>query len=399
MDLLLTEVELMLRASVRDYMEREVAPIAAELDEREEFSHGVFQGLAKLELLRIGIPQEWGGAGGGYKELTVAIEELARVDLATSTTYIVHLSLATQTINLAGTPEQCQQYIPPLVRGEKIGAFCYTEAEAGSDAAAISTQASRRNGTYVLNGSKLFISNGSVADTYVVFATQDRALRSQGIGCFVVERGTKGLTATKLLGKMGIRASDTAELAFQECVIPQENRLGEEGEGFKIAMKIVDSSRICIAAQAVGLAQGALEAAVRYIKEREQFGRPIAEFQGVQWQIAELATNVDAARLLTRRAALLRDAGQPHGTEAAMAKLFASRVATQAASTAVQLHGGSGYFKGNPVERMYRDAKITEIYEGTSEIQRLVIARSLLGQACPRGLADQKWYHSRNSSA
>ena len=383
MDLLLTEVELMLRASVGDYMEREVAPIAAELDEREEFSHGVFQGLAKLELLRIGIPQEWGGAGGGYKELTVAIEELARVDLATSTTYIVHLSLATQTINLAGTPEQCQQYIPPLVRGEKIGAFCYTEAEAGSDAAAISTQASRRNGTYVLNGSKLFISNGSVADTYVVFATQDRALRSQGIGCFVVERGTKGLTATKLLGKMGIRASDTAELAFQECVIPQENRLGEEGEGFKIAMKIVDSSRICIAAQAVGLAQGALEAAVRYIKEREQFGRPIAEFQGVQWQIAELATNVDAARLLTRRAALLRDAGQPHGTEAAMAKLFASRVATQAASTAVQLHGGSGYFKGNPVERMYRDAKITEIYEGTSEIQRLVIARSLLGRPAP----------------
>jgi len=238
----------------------------------------------------------------------------------------------------------------------------------------------RRDGTYLLNGAKMFITNGSVADTYVVFATRDKTLRSHGIGCFLVERGTPGLIATKLRGKMGIRASDTAEIAFQDCVIPEGNRLGEEDQGFKIAMQVLDASRICIASQAVGLSQGALDLAVRHATEREQFGRLIAEFQGVQWQLAELATRVDAARLLTRRAALLKDAGQPHGTEASMAKLFASQVATEAASTALQLHGGYGYFRGAAVERMYRDAKVTEIYEGTSEIQRTVIARSLLGR-------------------
>jgi len=377
-DLLLSEQELILQRTVRDFAERELAPRARQIDEDEEFPWDNFKGITELGLLGLTIDPAYGGTGGGYGELCVVMEELARACASTSVIYGVHISLAMQTIACFGSEGQKQRFLPPLARGEKVAAFALSEPGAGSDAAALATTVTRCDGQYTLNGSKFFISNGDVAETIVVFATHDRSLRARGIDCFVVERGSPGFSANKQTGKMGIRGSGTAELVFQDCPVPAENRLGDEGTGFYIAMQILDSARIGIGAQCVGIGRACLEAATRYALDRQAFGHPIADFQAIQWMIADMATEMDAARLLTRRAAILKDQGMPHGAESAMAKLFAAEAANRAASKAVQIYGGYGYFKDNPVERYYRDAKVTEIYEGTSEVQRLVIARSVL---------------------
>ncbi len=376
--LLLTESELLLQRTVRDFAGKTLAPRAAELDEREAFPWENFLGLATLGILGIGVPEAYGGSGGGFRESSIATEEIARACAATSVIYGAHLSLATQAILRFGDEAQHQRYLPLLVRGDQVGAFALSEANAGSDAASLATSAARTGRGYLLNGSKLFITNGDVAGLYVVFATHDPALRSKGIDCFLVQRDRPGFTANRQQGKLGMRASSTAELVFQDCPVPAEDRLGDEGVGFGIAMQILESSRITIAAQCVGIAQACLEAGARYAKGRHAFGQPIANFQAIQWMLADTAVEVDAARLLARRAAILKDLGQPHGTEAAMAKLFASEAANRAADRALQIHGGSGYFRGAPVERYYRDARVTEIYEGTSEVQRLIIARAVL---------------------
>ena len=378
MDILLNEEERLLQQTVRDYVDKEIAPKAAELDESGAFPWENMRGLAALGLTGLAIDPEYGGSGGTYRQIAIAVEEIARGCGATSVTFIAHHSLATQSIYQLGTEEQKKRFVPPLVSFEKVGSFCLTEPGSGSDAAALATSAVKKDGHYILNGSKLFITNGDVADTFVVFATHDRSLRARGISALVVERGSKGLTTNPQHGKMGMRASSTAEVVFEDCPTPEENRLGEEGGGFIAAMRVLDSSRIAISAQCVGIAQAAFEAAVRYAKHRESFGKPIADFQAIQWMIADMATNIDAARLLTLRAATLRDQGLPFTTEASMAKLFASQVATDSASKAVQIHGGYGYFSPNPVERYFRDARVLEIYEGTSEIQRLVISRNII---------------------
>ena len=378
MDLLYSEEERLLQQTVRDYVDNEIAPKAAELDESEAFPWENMRGLAALGLTGLAIDPEYGGSGGTYRQIAIASEEIARGCGATSVTFIAHHSLATQSIYQLGTEGQKQRFVPPLVSCEKVGSFCLTEPGSGSDAAALATSATKKDGHYLLNGSKLFITNGEVADTFVVFATHDRSLRARGISALVVERGSKGLTTNPQHGKMGMRASSTAEVVFEDCPTPEENRLGEEGRGFIAAMRVLDSSRIAISAQCVGIAQAAFEAAVRYAKHRESFGKPIADFQAIQWMIADMATNIDAARLLTLRAATLRDQGLPFTTEASMAKLFAAQVATDSTSKAVQIHGGYGYFRPNPVERYFRDARVLEIYEGTSEIQRLVISRNIL---------------------
>ena len=378
MDLLYSEEERLLQQTVRDYVDNEIAPKAAELDESGAFPWENMRGLAALGLTGLAIDPEYGGSGGTYRQIAIASEEIARGCGATSVTFIAHHSLATQSIYQLGTEGQKQRFVPPLVSCEKVGSFCLTEPGSGSDAAALATSATKKDGHYLLNGSKLFITNGEVADTFVVFATHDRSLRARGISALVVERGSKGLTTNPQHGKMGMRASSTAEVVFEDCPTPEENRLGEEGRGFIAAMRVLDSSRIAISAQCVGIAQAAFEAAVRYAKHRESFGKPIADFQAIQWMIADMATNIDAARLLTLRAAALRDQGLPFTTEASMAKLFAAQVATDSTSKAVQIHGGYGYFRPNPVERYFRDARVLEIYEGTSEIQRLVISRNIL---------------------
>jgi len=376
---LLSEEERMLQQTVRDFARKELAPRAAEADEREEFAWDYFRGMASLGLLGITIPPEFGGCGGGYKQMAIVMEELARGDPAASLIYVAHLSLTAATLERFGTQGQKERFLVPLAKGEKVGAWCLTEPSSGSDAANFQTQVRRGNGTYTINGAKTFITNGDVAQTFVVFATLEGSPKHRGTVALVVEReDAPGLTTVQQRGKMGMRASSTAEVTFQDCSLPQENRLGEEEQGFKIAMSILDSSRIAIAAQAVGIAAEALEISARYAKERHAFGQPIADFQGIQWMLADMATQVDAARLLTYRAAHLKDAGQPHGMEASMAKLFASEVAVRTTTKAVQIHGGYGYFRPHPVERLFRDAKVTEIYEGTSEIQRLVIARNLL---------------------
>ncbi len=378
MDLLYSEEERLLQQTVRDYVDNEIVPKAAELDESGAFPWENMRGLAALGLTGLAIDPEYGGSGGTYRQIAIASEEIARGCGATSVTFIAHHSLATQSIYQLGTEGQKQRFVPPLVSCEKVGSFCLTEPGSGSDAAALATSATKKDGHYLLNGSKLFITNGEVADTFVVFATHDRSLRARGISALVVERGSKGLTTNPQHGKMGMRASSTAEVVFEDCPTPEENRLGEEGRGFIAAMRVLDSSRIAISAQCVGIAQAAFEAAVRYAKHRESFGKPIADFQAIQWMIADMATNIDAARLLTLRAATLRDQGLPFTTEASMAKLFAAQVATDSTSKAVQIHGGYGYFRPNPVERYFRDARVLEIYEGTSEIQRLVISRNIL---------------------
>ncbi|MDA1349372.1 MAG: acyl-CoA dehydrogenase family protein [Chloroflexi bacterium] len=377
-DHLLNEEELLLRNTVREFADQQLAPNAADYDESGEFPWDNFRGLAELGLFGLTIGEEFGGSGGTARQSAIVVEEIARGCAATSVIFVAHLSLCTRLIDLFGTEGQRQRFVPSLVAGEKVGAFALTEPGAGSDSSAISTTATKSNGGYLLDGTKMFITNANEADVFVIMATMDRSLRTRGINALVVERDTAGMTITKQHGKMGMRASSTAEIVFESSPVPEENRLGPEGQGFKQAMQSLNTSRIEVAAQALGIAQAAYEAAVSYAQQRKAFGQHIADFQGIQWMIVEMATNIEAARHLVYNAATLRDRGLPFVKEASMAKLFASRVAVESADKAVQIHGGTGYFAPTPAERYYRDAKVTEIYEGSSEVQRLIIARNIL---------------------
>ena len=379
-DPMLNEEERMLQTLVRDFADRELAPRAREVDEREEFDWQNWQGMARLGLTGIAIDPQYGGGGGGYRQVAIAMEEVARGDSAASTGLIAHLSLGTSTIYRFGNEEQKSRFIPSLASGKGVAAWALTEPGGGSDAAALQTQAEQRDGTWFLNGSKMFITNADVAESMVVFATQDRSQGYRGISAFVVPQGAPGMTVTPLHGKMGMRASSTNEIVFQNTPVPGDNLLGEEGRGFRYAMEILDSSRIMIAAQCVGIGQAALEEAVRYAQQRESFGRPIAQHQAVQFMLADMATAVHAARTCTMQAATLKDDDQPYINEASIAKLIASEMCVDVTSKAVQVHGGYGYFKDSPVERLFRDARVTTIYEGTSEVQRLLIARQTLAQ-------------------
>ena len=378
------EQQTMLATTVRQFSAENLAPRADEVDEKEEFPIDQFRGLAELGLTGMTIPEEFGGSGGEYKDFMVVIEEVGAACGSTSTVLITHVSLGSQTIYHGGSDEQRQHWLPSLATGEKIAAFALTEAGTGSDALALETSLTRVKNAegkdeYVLNGSKLFCTNGAVADVFSVFTNHDKDAGHKGVTAVVVEKGTPGFTINPQHGKMGMKGCATAELVFDNCRVPIENRLGEEGAGYKLALKILDSSRIMIAAQCLGLAKGALDAALSYSKQRNTFSKPIATRQAIQFMMADMAVELDAARLLTYRAAALYDEGLPHGKESAMAKLYASEAAGRIASKALQIHGGVGYFKPSVVERIYRDQRVTEIYEGTSEIQRLVISRAIIG--------------------
>ncbi|WP_027714854.1 acyl-CoA dehydrogenase [Desulfuromonas sp. TF] len=376
----LTEEQNLIRETVRGFAEKEVLPSAAERDEQERFDRALmFDKLAELGLTGIVFPEEYGGAGGDYISYAIAVEELSRVCASTGVTLSAHLSLGANPIYLFGTEEQKQKYLIPLAEGSKMGAFGLTEPSAGSDAGGTRTTAVPEGEHWVLNGSKIFITNGGEAETYIVFARTDKnAEKHYGISAFIVEKDAPGFTFGKKEAKMGIRSSPTMELVFENCRIPRENLLGEEGKGFKIAMKTLDGGRIGIAAQALGIAQGALDAAVAYARERKQFDQPIAGFQAIQFMLADMTTQIEAARLMVYQAAFRASAGLSYSTESAMAKLIASETAMRVATQAVQIHGGYGYTRDYPVERMMRDAKITEIYEGTSEVQRIVIGAAVV---------------------
>ncbi|HIF72049.1 MAG TPA: acyl-CoA dehydrogenase [Dehalococcoidia bacterium] len=374
------EQQTMLAATMREFAAEKLAPRADEVDEKAEFPMDQFRGFSELGLAGMTIPEEYGGSGGEYRDFMVAVEEIAAACGSSSTVLITHVSLGSQTIRHGGSEEQRQRWLPSLATGEKIAAFALTEPGTGSDALALETSLTRDGDEYVLNGSKLFITNAGKADVFSVFTNHDKSAGHRGVTAVVVERGTPGFTINDQHGKMGMKGCATAELVFDNCRIPIANRLGEEGEGYKLALKILDSSRIMIAAQCLGLAKGALDAALSYSKQRVTFGKVIATRQAIQFMLADMAVELDAARLLTYRAAALYDAGLPHGTESAMAKLYASEAAGRIASKALQIHGGVGYFKPSTVERIYRDQRVTEIYEGTSEIQRLVISRAIIGE-------------------
>ncbi|WP_212775237.1 acyl-CoA dehydrogenase [Polycladomyces abyssicola] len=378
MDFQLSEEHVMMQKMVREFALKEVAPTAAERDEQERFDRTIFDKMAELGLTGIPWPEEVGGGGADFLSYVIAVEELSRVCASTGVTLSAHISLASWPIFTFGTDEQKERFLRPLAEGTKIGAYGLTEPGSGSDAAGMKTTAVRDGDEYVLNGSKIFITNGGEAEIYVVFAVTDPTKKHQGITAFIVEKGTPGFSFGKKEKKLGIRSSPTLEILFDNCRIPVENRLGEEGEGFKIAMKTLDGGRNGIAAQAVGIAQGALDAALAYAKERVQFGQPIAKLQAIQFKLADMATKIEAARLLTYQAAWLESQGLPYGKASAMAKMFAADVAMEVTTEAVQVFGGYGYTREYPVERMMRDAKITQIYEGTNEIQRVVIANHLL---------------------
>lgn len=374
----LSEDHVMMRKMVRDFAEKECAPGAEERDEKEEFPREIWNKLAELGLAGITFPEEYGGVGADYISYAIAVEELSRVDASVGVTVSAHSSLGSNPINLFGTEEQKQKYLAPLAQGQKMGAFGLTEPMAGSDASGTRTTAVRDGNEYILNGSKIFITNAYEADTYVVFAQMDKSKGNKGIAAFIVEKGTPGFSFGKKEKKLGIRSSATYELVFEDCRIPVENLLGEEGQGFKIAMVTLDYGRIGIASQALGIAQGAYEQALKYSKERVQFGKPIASLQAIQFKLADMATQIEAARLLVYQAAYLASQHRPVSKAAAMAKLHASETAMWVTTQAVQIHGGYGYTRDYPVERMMRDAKITEIYEGTSEVQRVVIGSHIL---------------------
>ncbi|MBB5346403.1 acyl-CoA dehydrogenase [Desulfoprunum benzoelyticum] len=379
MQFALTEEQNLIRDMVRDFAEKEIAPSARIRDEEEHFDRDLMFGrLGELGLTGIIFPEQYGGGGSDYISYAIAVEELSRVCASTGVTLSAHISLGSNPIYLFGSEDQKQQFLRPMAEGEKLGAFGLTEPSAGSDAGGTRTTAVRDGDSWILNGTKIFITNAGEADTYVVFARTDKeAQKHHGISAFIVEKGAPGFSFGKKEQKMGIRSSPTFELVFENCRIPAENLLGEIGNGFKVAMKTLDGGRIGIASQALGIAQGALDASVAYAKERQQFDLPIARFQGVQFQLADMATQVEAARILIYKAAWRASAGLSYSTESAMAKLFASETAMKVTTQAVQIHGGYGYTREFPVERMMRDAKITEIYEGTSEIQRLVIGTAL----------------------
>ena len=378
MDFSLTEEQQLLKKTVREFAEAEIGPHAREWDEKQEFPRAVFTKLGELGLMGVVWPAEYGGSGMSTLDYAIVMEELSRVDAGVALSVAAHNSLSSGHIFLAGTEEQKKKYLGPLARGEKIGCWGLTENSAGSDAGGTKTTAVRDGAHWVLNGSKTFITNGRVADTAVVMAVTDRAKGAKGISAFILERGMKGFRSGKKEDKLGVRSSDTSELVFEDCRVPAENLLGKEGSGFVDTLKILDRGRIGIAAFSIGIAQAALEASMTYSQGRRQFGHPIADFQAIQFKIADMATKVSAARLLAWQAASLRDAGKEHKVESSMAKLFASEAAVEIALDAVQIHGGYGYLKEYPVERYLRDSKLGTIGEGTSEVQRLVIARELL---------------------
>jgi butyryl-CoA dehydrogenase len=381
MQIELTEEQKMIQALARDFAEKEVRPIAEEIDREARFPRETVRRMGELGLMGIAVPEAWGGGGGDTVAYAVALEEVSRACASHGVVMTVNNSLYCEPVARYGTDEQKARFLTPFASGQKIGCFSLTEPEAGSDATNQSTLARREGDAYLLDGRKIFVSNGREAEAALVFAQTDRTKGPRGISAFLVEKGTPGFTVVKTEEKLGIRASDTAELLFEGCRVPASSRLGEEGQGFRIAMTTIDGGRIGIGAQAVGIAVAAYEASVAYARERKSFGVPIGQHQMVQWMLADMATGIEAARLLTLRAACLKDRGEPFGPEAAMAKLFASETAMRVATDAVQVHGGYGFIKEYQVERHFRDAKITQIYEGTSQIQKLVIARHLLSGA------------------
>jgi butyryl-CoA dehydrogenase len=378
MDFNPTKEQEMIRAMVSEFAEKEVKPLASEIDETGKFPWKTIEKMGKLNLMGLPIPQKYGGAGVDTISYVIAVEEISKRCASTGVIMSVHTSVGTYPIYLFGTEEQKQKFVVPLAKGKRIGAFALTEPGAGSDAAATQTTAVREGDYYILNGSKIFITNGGVAGSVIVVAMTDKSKRHRGISAFIVEKGTEGFSLGSKEKTMGMIGSDTTELVFENCMVPKENLLAEEGMGFKIAMMALDAGRIGIAAQALGIAEAALEESIKYSKEREQFGKPIAKFQAIQWMIANMACEIEAARMLIYNAAHIKDKGARYTKEAAMAKCYASEVAMRATIKALQIHGGYGYTKDYPVERFFRDAKVTEIYEGTSEIQRLVIASILL---------------------
>ena len=378
MDFQLTEEQRVLKKALRDFAQAEIAPGASERDEKKQFPHELIPKMAQMGLFGIMVPEEYGGDGLDALSIAIIIEEIARVDGAMALIVASHNSLCAQHILSCGSEEQKKRYLVPLARGEKLGAWALTEPCSGSDAGSLESRAKLDGDHWAINGEKLFITQGSTAGTYVIMASTDPSRGTKGISAFIVEAGTPGLGVGRVENKLGVRASDTAALHFENLRVPRENLLGEINDAFKDVLKILDGGRIGIGAMAVGLARGALEESVRYAKQRCQFGRSIADFEAIQWKLADMATEVDTARLLVHRAALLRDTGRPFKQAVSEAKLFASEVAMRATTQAIQIHGGSGFMKDYPVERYFRDAKICEIGEGTSEIQRIVIAKELL---------------------
>lgn len=378
MDFSISKKELLFLQLLREFVDKEVRPLAAEVDEQERFPAETVKKMSKLGMMGIPFPTEYGGAGGTNIMYSMAIEELSRACATTGIILSAHTSLCAAPIYEFGTFEQRERFLPGLLSGEVLGAFGLTEPNAGTDSSSQQTTAILDGDNYILNGSKIFITNSPEAGLYIVFAMTDKSQGNRGITAFVVEKDTPGFTFGKKEKKLGIRGSSTSELVFTDCVVPKENILGKVGGGFKIAMKTLDGGRIGVASQALGIAQGAMDETVKYVNERKQFGRTIGQFQNTQFQLADLQTKIEASRLLVRSAAFKKDSGQSYTVEAAYAKLFAAETAMEVTTKAVQFHGGYGYTREYPVERMMRDAKITEIYEGTSEVQRMVIAGNLL---------------------
>jgi len=378
MNFALTKEQDFVRKMVKEFAENEVKPLAAEIDQTERFPSETVEKMARYHMLGIPVSTEFGGAGGDNLSYAICVEELSKVCGSTGVIVSAHTSLCAAPIDAFGTLEQKKKYLIPLAKGEKLGAFGLTEPNAGTDAAGQQTTAVLDGDNYIINGSKIFITNGGVADIFIVFAMTDKSVGTRGITAFIIEKEFPGFSIGKHEDKLGIRASSTTELVFENCIVPKENLLGKVGKGFGIAMKTLDGGRIGIAAQALGIAEGALEEATKYMKERKQFGKPLSAFQGLQWMMAELDVKVEAAKLLVYKAAWNKDNGLPYAVEAARAKLYASETAMEVTTKAVQIFGGYGYTKEYPVERMMRDAKITEIYEGTSQVQKMVIAANLL---------------------
>jgi acyl-CoA dehydrogenase len=377
MNLRFTEEQQMMRKMVRDFAEIEIQPFVEKMEEGH-FPREILNKMAELGLMGITTPEKYGGSEMDFTSYIIAIHELSKVSATIGVILSVHTSVGTNPILYFGNEEQKQKYLPKLASGEYLGAFCLTEPSAGSDAKSLKSKAEKRGGSYILNGSKVFITNGGEADTYIVFAVTDPTKGSRGVSAFIVEKGTPGLIIGKDEHKMGLHGSRTVQLTFEDMTVPEENLLGQEGEGFKIAMANLDVGRIGIAAQALGIAEGAFGHAAAYAKERVQFGKPISAQQGIGFKLADMATAVEGSKLLVYRAADLRSKGISCGKEASMAKLFASKTAVEVTTEAIQVYGGYGYTKEYPVERLFRDAKVTEIYEGTSEIQRMVIGKNLL---------------------
>jgi butyryl-CoA dehydrogenase len=378
MEFELTEEQKMFQTMVRDFATNQVKPLAAKIDEEGKYPAEIVKKASDLGLFGITISEEYGGSGGDYLSMAIAAEELCRASASVGTVFLASLSLACYPIYKFGNEGQKRKYVSPLARGEKLACFALTESCAGSDPGALETTATLQGDKYILNGTKIFITNGAEADIAVVFATIDKSLGHRGITAFIVEKGTPGFSVGKEENKLGIRGSSTAELVFGNCQIPAANLLGEKCRGLRIALEAIDSSRVTVAAQALGIAQAAFDDSLAYTKERQQFGQPIANFQAIQWMLADMATHIDAARLLTYRAAWLKDHDMPFIKESAMAKVYAAETSRMVTNNAIQIHGGYGYCKDYPVERYLRDAKITEIYEGTSEMQRMTIARVLI---------------------